>query len=496
LKSTGAVARIGRLAMRYPPPIVAQVDPKRLFGKRVVRLPVATVPWKPEQERTTIVVKASYRFDREAKRPTLELLSEQPGFDVGTARDEPGAEPIERTSADDLVAIKRDTDLLLYGHAHGHVPSERINAHVCIQNKFDLRFCAVGTKNDSHPLTAGYLRDTDGETRIPPVGAIAPRVVESAEIKALEEMTDEERAAACHTLLEQVYGGEYRPWEGMEGLEPQFQVEEELEEDDAVQELRRIPAQDDDEVWEDLAPADEPLLDGAVQFGAAHSTAELLEEDDLIVLEGLFPGGDGRRLKLPGHIVLAVFEARDQIFDVGMMMDTIRIDTDAGTLSMVWRGQVPADAFAYDEQRLIVTLAPFDDEPLLSEVYRELPRGTFYRATIPEGSDVPDPEPYVDDIDLQVARQQTMNRVPEPLLGLDAFAELAGAIATTPDHKARLLAAQGFDDIDWMLEERAWRGRVGRALADGNLELVSAFNHVLKEAREAARAASASEERQ
>ncbi len=481
------------MALRYPPPIVAQVDPLHVAGPKPLAFPVGVVPWDPEHDRTTIVVKTTYGFDPHAASPVLTLLDAQPGFTAAAPADpaEPAASP-EADAVTDLVRSKPRADVVLRGYAHAARAVERIDARIVIPGCVDLSFCTLGpTPIERMPLTAGYLRARDGVTPIPPVGPLKPReVVPAAEEPDAYGLTDAEKLAQYDAAMRALYAGEWKPWEdaGVTApLPPNFD-DEEPDSQPTVEGglLEPVPGP----MWDDLYRTDS-LTERGVQIAAAHLTGPFPEPDAVLLLEGLLPGGEPRKLALPGHDVLVIAELSAK-YDVTMEIDTVELDTERGTVALTWRGQVPEDVFERSSVRLIVSLGTMERVPEVDHIYRSLPRGVFARAVAPEGADVGAiPK---NDVELNVARQMTFDRTPDPSLQVEEYAELAAELWAAPGERDAVLARHGMTSTDWMLEERAWMEAVGTSLRRGDMEAVEAFNKMLTGKRRAAKERRAAEE--
>lgn len=462
--------------MRYPPPIVAQVDPLHIAGERLIALPVGVVPWDPEHERTTIVVKTTYGFDIHADQPQLVLLEEQPALSANEA--EP---PI------DLVRTKPRADVILVGHAHAPRAVDRIDARLRLVGQLDLAFSTVGpTPIERMPLTAGHLRDPDGTIPIPPVGPMPAReVIPLDEQEDAYGLTNEEKLEQYRAAMAALSAGDWKPWEdaGVEAPRPPVELFDVAPESQPTVEggaLEPVPGP----MWDDLYRT-ESITERGVQFAAAHLNCRFPEPDAVFELSGLLPGGHPRRLTLPGHDVLVIAEASAK-YDVSMEIDTVHIDTDRGRVALTWRGQVPEDIFARSSVRLLVCLGHVEEVPEVDDIYRNLPRGIFERAAASPNTDV-GALPRTD-VELNVARQMTFDRTPDPMLSLDEYTDLVAEIAARPSHRGEVLARRGMDTTDWMLEERAWMEAVGKALQRGDLEAVDAYNKMITAKRRVAKA--------
>lgn len=467
--------------MLFPPPIVAQTDPLRIGGNKCIALPVGVCPWDEADDRTTIVVKATYGFDPQDDPPRLALLAEQPPLLTGAEPSpRPGALPMELAFADDLVRAKPQADVLLVGNAYAAKAQDRIDARIAISDAdgdhaVKLELCVIGASPvPAMPLGGGFLRAVDGKTRIPPVGPIQPREI-TPESERRDEMglTEEERRAQYAAALAAIEGGEWKPWEDA-GL---IQRAPESGDGETPPEVDEVPDDDEVDTWQDLHET-VALLRHGQQFAAAHLCGPFLEPDATISLLGLTPSGEQTTLQLPGHDVLVIAEvSATERYDVAMEIDTLQIDTSACQVSLTWRGQVPVDLLARMGVRLIVTMGFVDRVPTLESVYRSLPRGLFSRAQLsPDHETVSLPQP---DTELAAARQMTFGTTPEPILELEAYAAIAAEVSVRPDEREAILARHDLDAIDWMLEERAWASRIGAALAANEIEAVDAFNKLM-----------------
>lgn len=489
----------------FPPPIVALADPSRLFGREGPglpvgpALPVGMVRWPPEQERTTVVVKATYAYDPGLAEQTLQLAPVQPDFAVATASKRRGAADIELEALTDLVAAKPSADVLLKGHAYAGKAEKCIAASLRIPGKLRLALSTVGPSPiEKMPLEAEYLRDAEGEAPIPPVGPIQPRdvVLEEEELDPLTlGLTREQRLEQYSIAFDTIRMLRQQSYARKRAAAAAL-AEEEADDDEVDDDEDEVEAGEDASTvtqsqvltWEDLTRF-EPATDVGVQFAAAHSCCKFPRPGDELQLEGLMRGGDRHVLKLPGHLALVVYEGASQKVDVGMVIDSISIDTDAARVSIVWRGQIPEDVFATPSTRAIVALVDAERVPPLHDLFRSLPRARFSRAIVAEDAEV---EPaQLPDVELSTARLETFGYVPDPWLTFEDYADVSAQLSHQPGRRAALLATQGFDEDDWMLEQKAWLGRVGAALAAGDMARVAAYNKVLADARAAVRTSAA-----
>lgn len=409
--------------MRFAPPLLAQTDAARVWGRRVRPLPVGLVAWPPEDERTTVVVKAS--FDLGA---TLLLSDRQRPFGRGNPATREGSLDIERADVDDLVIAKLGADVLFAGSAHGASPSERIPCRIRVGEAFELAFAAVAASSlEQIPLTGAHLRTADGRAPLPPVGPIRAREVEAAPPSSLEPLDDELRAEVLAAIRADL--------DSLEAMRPP---------EDASSSAEGTRARKGS--WEGLAEASR-----LGQFGVQHAAAQLvvphLRGDELLELDGLSPGGGRRTLTLPGLEPLVIAEGRRGRHRVILSCDTLVLD-DAG-LTLTWRGEVPEDLLASPVARLVVTLAPRDRWPSVAEIEAELVRAHFTRVEVADGAGaLAAPSP---DVELELARVMHANARPRPLLATREFGEVRDALDATDD-RASTLARFGLDEELWSIE--------------------------------------------
>jgi hypothetical protein len=166
-----------------------------------------------------------------------------------------------------------------------------------------------------------------------------------------------------------------------------------------------------------------------------------------------------------------------------MEIDTLVIDVDQLEVALVWRGQIPEDAFGASGGRLIVALLD-GGRPEAEEVYCELARGHFSRAQVPAEADVPAPPAY--DVELLSARQKTLDRTPAPRLALAEYVGLAWELSRRPGERPAILARHDLDDVDWMLEERGWQQRMALLRKRGDQATIAEMKRVIAAARKAA----------
>lgn len=451
--------------MRFYPPLVLQTNAGKVWGKRVCPLRVGLVPWEPRQERTTVVVKASYDVGREAT-----LARESRPFGRGRPATRRGALPLEVDEPDDLVAVKLGADLLFGGSAYAGRAVERIAARVCFGDAIDLSFVVQGPAPvERMPLAGEFLRQPDGVTALPPVGAVRARAVAMpADEEDVDAMTPEERKAVLALLA-----ARFAEHEAQAQAVP---LSSGAEAHGAARspDTGRVP----EETWAHL-PTAAPYLGRGVQCAAAHLTTAFLIGGERLELTGLLPGGGDRVLTLPNHVPLVLAEGNAGRFVVEMLCDTVLLDDDG--LTMTWRGQVPEDLLASPISRLVVTLAERGSEPELSTVMGELARAHYGRAEVPEAADIQ--VPPSPDAELIVARLANGHATPEPMLSQAEFVQLRAALSSDSTGRRDWLSKHGLDEHEWSLEVRAWSAVANRARSRGDTSLAVALDRAGAEAR-------------
>jgi glyoxylase-like metal-dependent hydrolase (beta-lactamase superfamily II) len=363
--------------------------------------------------------------------------------------------------------VKLACDVLLGGSAFGsdapgNAASTRLDASLRLGEVLELTFAAVAPSPVLRlPLTAGYLRASDGVTPLPPVGPIRGREVEATSPStSFEELDPEDREAVLAELRAR-----------FEALESPAHASESP--------VAEMPSRDDDEpTWDELGRA--PWLEErGVQHAAAHQTTPYLAGGETLVVAGLLPGGGVRAFELPDHAPLVVADGPSGRFVLDMRCDTLLLDDEG--LSLTWRGQVPADLFASPTSSVVVCLARRGQEPTLAAVMGELARAHVARAVVPEEAALP--LPPTPDVELAAQRTRWSFTTPSPRLAVEAYAALRAQLAARSGERVDLLAAHGMDEHEWSLEQRAHAARVKRAARRGETETVEAFERTLAEAR-------------
>lgn len=418
--------------MRFPGPVLSQTGVGRVAGPHAPPISVALVPWGEDEARTTVVVKATY-----LRQAGLPFATEAPSLGREQRAGRPGSFEGELGRPDELVQVKRATDVLLVGHAHAASPSERIEVRVRIEDVLDLAFGATSPNAATAIALVGErLCDVDGGRPFAPVGAIRARYV-PPEDDDFDTLSPEERRAAFAELLEQ-----------LNALETPSDRDAASEATAPTANPRRGPP-----TWEDLPRAAPTFEKGGASFAAAHLVVPFLRGDERLHLEGLQPGGGSCELALPGHEPVVVVDGAAGRYVVEMLLDTLVLDDD--TLSLTWRGQAPEDLFATPVCHVALSMCHLDARPSLALFEGELSRATHGRATL--DADALLPPPPVPDLELELAHLAFRGRTPLPWLDKPNFDEVRRLLRSRPTERVAILEQAGFDEQAWALEERAWR---------------------------------------
>ncbi len=425
-------------------PIVAQADAARLSGggrrEPIGPLPVGIVRWGSDDERTTVVVKATYGYDPHDPEGWLSLAQTQRPFALALPSRQRGAGAHELEAPADLVRAKVMADVMVVGHAYAASASERVGVGVVIDDVMDRKVMVVGTASDRHPLTAGYLRSLDGETTSP-IGPAGPWRVARAPAREVVEL-DLEAANAV--------GGP------------------------------RSTEEEPSDGWSSFIHTGPPVAQRGEQFAAPEQRAEALPPGIALQLTGLMPGGGLRTLRLPEQRPVVIYESPEGSFLVEMVLDTALLDTDACLLCLTWRGEAPLRAGQFFSERIVVSLEEVPPRPL-EDVMRGVQRGHFGYAV--EEPDLVTP-PVVDPHDPRIllARLSTYDVRPEPMLALDDYATVAAELSSAED-RAAVLGRHGLVEDTWLLEERAWLERIADAMQAGELDLPLRYSEALRAAQ-------------
>jgi len=214
-----------------------------------------------------------------------------------------------------------------------------------------------------------------------------------------------------------------------------------------------------------------------------------IEPDAIIRLTHLSPRSEELKILLPGLAprVLMNPSYGDSTAEIAMDCDTLWIDTDRETMTLVFRGDIEIASFDTTMVgRLVVSLESVRHERSVFDIFRDLPHGMFFYAVEPEDL-APDaaPIPKVT-AELKMARYETWGhvRAPDPALSLSLFALISAELASKREPRAKVLARHDLDDDRWTLEERAW----AEILAEKGAENDGAFAEELSRHMIAARA--------
>jgi hypothetical protein len=186
-----------------------------------------------------------------------------------------------------------------------------------------------------------------------------------------------------------------------------------------------------------------------------------VEPDAIIRLTHLSPRAEELKILLPGLAprVLMNPSYGDTTAEIAMDCDTLWIDTDRETLTLLFRGDLAIAALDQPHVgRLVVSLESARHPREVAEIVRELPHGMFFYAVEPEDL-APDAPPIPEvTAELTMARYATWGheRAPDPTLSLAAYADVSAELAAQREPRARVLARHDLDADRWTLEERAW----------------------------------------
>jgi len=412
--------------------IVAQTNTRRLADAPCEPLPVGVARWPGS--RLTVVVKATYGYDPAMAQQKLRLAPQQ----------DPIA-PLCATSVADLVTFKPRTDVVVIGHAYAANAQERIDARLQF-DEIDRSFCAVGSKNDRMALSEASLRGSDGTSRTDPVGPCGP----------------------FHDVLGAEDGGPIL----LHDLDFPDDKDDEHE--------------DEQFDWDDLTHAGDLYRTGGVSFASVEQRCTENCATGVITLTGLCPGGETRILEMPEHTPIIVVETSEADYWVTAYCDTVTIDTDRCTVTLVWRGQVPYRGQAdHVVQRIVVSLER-DDEDMrpMGVVYRELQRGIYSRA-VEEADFEEEPPKDEEDPELLLAKYETWGLAPETTIDLEHYAAVSAALADG-GNRGEVLAHHKLDEDGWALEEQAWLSRLSAAVGSDD-ELVRRYDRLMRTRRESAK---------
>lgn len=210
-------------------------------------------------------------------------------------------------------------------------------------------------------------------------------------------------------------------------------------------------------------------------YNAASSSQQppVIEPDAIITLTRLSERAAERKILLP-NLVPRVFVNTPLIagmFEVDMDCDMLLLDTDAETITLLFRGDLFVEGVETKRRhRVIVSLEHTGDERDMEDILRELPRGVFHYAFEPEDA-LPDAPPLpASSSELTMERNETLGYplAPPPSVSLAQYATISAELAEKRDSRVEVLRKHGIDPELWTLEERAWTDILARqGSADG-----------------------------
>jgi hypothetical protein len=398
---------------------------------RALRLPVGVLRWSAPTPTLTVIVKVTLTFDRACETVDdatwAELAPEQPPLS-GTRLLAPGSQDLAHPT--DFVPFKRHADVLLTGHAYA-----------------PLRPSAAGLGAALTQIDAGFSVD-----RLSRVFALT--------------------APGAHARLP--LGSELRrSGHGHEGVE-------------IVDPVGPIASPD--------VVAPQRWHDKNFDFTRYNAASKLqrvpsVEPDAIIRLIHLSPRAEELKILLPSLAprVLMSPSYGDSNVEIEMDCDTLVIDTDRETMTLLFRGDHEIESVDTTMVgRLVVSLESTHRERSIGDILRELPHGMFFYAAEPEDM-IPDAPPIPDvSAELTMARYETWGheRAPDPTLSLERYAQVSAELAEKRETRAKVLQRHDLDEDRWTLEERAW----AEILAEKGAENDGAFADELSRHLVAARA--------
>jgi hypothetical protein len=199
----------------------------------------------------------------------------------------------------------------------------------------------------------------------------------------------------------------------------------------------------------------------------------VIEPDAIIKLTRLSERAAERKILLP-NLVPRVFVRPPMVMgmiEVDMDCDTLLLDTDAETITLLFRGDIFVEGVETQRRyRVVVSLERADDERDMDDIVRELPRGVFHYAI--EADDVKPDAPPVPSTssELIMERNETLGYplAPLPSVSLAEYAAISAELAEKRERRPEVLRKHGMEPDMWTLEERAWTEILAqRGSADG-----------------------------
>lgn len=198
-----------------------------------------------------------------------------------------------------------------------------------------------------------------------------------------------------------------------------------------------------------------------------------IEPDAILQLVRLSPREEERTVLLPNLLPRVIVRPPDggDPFELDMDCDTLAIDTDAETCTLLFRGDMPVESVETPRRRrLVVSLERGDDVRSLDDILRELPRGLFHHAVEVEDVTPGAAAPPANPDELRAARAASRGYPvpPLPTLPLARYTAVRAELAEGRASRADVLRAHGVDEEDWALEERAWpHALAGQGASEG-----------------------------
>lgn len=367
---------------------------------RALRLPVGVLRWNAPAPTLTVVVKVTLSFGRECEAEGealwAQLAPEQAPL-AGARLAAPGSTDLAHPT--DFVPFKRHADVLLAGHAYA-----------------PLRPSAAGLGAALTQIEAGFSVD-----RLTRAFTLAARGVHAR----LPLAGEVRRAGEGSEVVDPV-----GPMASPDALAPQRWHEQgfDFTRYNAASPLQRLPS---------------------------------VEPDAIVHLVRLSPRAEDLEVLLPGLAprVLVNPSYGDSTAEIPMDCDTLAIDTDRETMTLLFRGDRVIESVDTTQiGRLVVSLESARRERSVSDILRDLPHGMFFYAVEPEDL-APDAPPIPEaTAELTMARYETWGheRAPDPTLALAVYAEVTAELAAKREARFNVLTRHGLDEDGWTMEERAW----------------------------------------
>jgi hypothetical protein len=219
-------------------------------------------------------------------------------------------------------------------------------------------------------------------------------------------------------------------------------------------------------------------------FACPEQRVDRLAADATLEIDGLCAGGGKRRVSLPGLAPWMMVDGELGSERVSLSCDGLILDTDAATIAVTWRAQVPVLRDSTELTRVVCSLeneaAPRPPEVIL----RDLVRGEFSYAW--EESDVKVGALHLtaeEQAQLEVARLETWQSGTEPLLPIESYTAVAATLARGDVDRAEVLRRYDLDEQKWLVEERAWLERIAASAAGGDPSLVLRYGELFVKAK-------------